>query len=189
MGKVSILIRFTSVNEYHNPLYVLFLIYLQELFEFLSSKGFPENEHEVVSQFPRRNLSEVDHNTTFKDLGLYPRETVFVHTVEWWSTWTAWSISQCCYSFYFQRYLFHNNIVPLTNLNNNYLDLQIQKLMPRFYQNEYRCRYWVYHVCIIYWHMEVSIMCMSQLNGVPFLYDFSVLGVYWLSCLMYNNNK
>ena len=54
----------------------------QELFFFLKSRGLDERDHEVVTQFPRRNLCTVSSMTTFKELGLNPRETIFVHTTE-----------------------------------------------------------------------------------------------------------
>lgn len=55
---------------------------MQELFNFLQKQGLDMSEHEVVTQFPRRNISEIDQTVNFKMSGLYPRETLFVHTAE-----------------------------------------------------------------------------------------------------------
>jgi len=48
------------------------LLYIQE-------KGYSVESHEVVTNFPRRVLHSLDSKATLKDLGLFPRETVFVH--------------------------------------------------------------------------------------------------------------
>jgi hypothetical protein len=42
------------------------------------SEGFPLESHEIVTNFPRRVLSDLDKNQSLKDLGLFPRETIFV---------------------------------------------------------------------------------------------------------------
>jgi len=51
---------------------------LQALLKFIEYKGFSPENHEVVTNFPRRQLNTLDTSQTFKDAGLYPRETVFV---------------------------------------------------------------------------------------------------------------
>jgi|ERR1712181_97145 len=48
------------------------LLYIQE-------KGYSVESHEVVTNFPRRVLHSLDSKASLKDLGLFPRETVFVH--------------------------------------------------------------------------------------------------------------
>ena len=42
------------------------------------SEGFPVESHEIVTNFPRRILTDLDTSQTLKDLGLFPKETVFV---------------------------------------------------------------------------------------------------------------
>lgn len=56
--------------------------HLQELFDFLRKQGLDTSEHEVVTHFPRRSVSEINQSINFKNAGLYPRETLFVHTAE-----------------------------------------------------------------------------------------------------------
>jgi len=51
---------------------------LQALLKFIDTKGFSPENHEVVTNFPRRQLNTLDCSKTLKELGLYPRETVFV---------------------------------------------------------------------------------------------------------------
>jgi len=51
---------------------------LQALLKYIEYKGFSPENHEVVTNFPRRQLNTLDSSQTFKDAGLYPRETVFV---------------------------------------------------------------------------------------------------------------
>lgn len=51
------------------------------MFKFLEEQGIDLAEHEVVTHFPRRSLLGVDRSSTLKQTGLYPRETVFVHTL------------------------------------------------------------------------------------------------------------
>lgn len=51
---------------------------LQALLMFISFKGFSLENHEVVTNFPRRQLNTLDTSKTLKEMGLFPRETVFV---------------------------------------------------------------------------------------------------------------
>jgi hypothetical protein len=50
----------------------------QAIVQFVISEGFPLESHEIVTNFPRRVLSDLDKNQSLKDLGLFPRETIFV---------------------------------------------------------------------------------------------------------------
>lgn len=52
---------------------------IQELFQFLELQGLNFAEHEVVTHFPRRSISQLQRSMSFRDAGLFPRETVFVH--------------------------------------------------------------------------------------------------------------
>lgn len=51
---------------------------LKALLEFISWKGFSLSDHEVVTNFPKRVLSQLDQNLTLKEHNLFPRETIFV---------------------------------------------------------------------------------------------------------------
>jgi len=51
---------------------------LQALLLYVCSKGFSLENHEVVTNFPRRQVNTLDTSQTLKEAGLYPRETVFV---------------------------------------------------------------------------------------------------------------
>ncbi|XP_037563720.1 UBX domain-containing protein 7-like [Dermacentor silvarum] len=51
---------------------------LKALILYASSNGFGEETHELVTNFPRRNLSELDHSLTLRDVGLFPKETLFI---------------------------------------------------------------------------------------------------------------
>jgi hypothetical protein len=42
------------------------------------SEGFPLDRYEIVANFPRRVLSSGHDDETLKELGLFPRETIFV---------------------------------------------------------------------------------------------------------------
>ena len=50
----------------------------QAIVKFVVSEGFPIESHEIVTNFPRRILTDLDTSQTLKDLGLFPKETVFV---------------------------------------------------------------------------------------------------------------
>ena len=47
--------------------------------EFLSCQGFSQDQYEVVTNFPRRQIDSLDQELSLKDASLFPRETVFVH--------------------------------------------------------------------------------------------------------------
>ena len=47
---------------------------------YLKSEGFSLDQHEIVTNFPRRILSDQDQNLTLKELNLFPKETIFVQT-------------------------------------------------------------------------------------------------------------
>jgi len=46
--------------------------------KYVTSRGFALDSHEIVTNFPRRILTDMDETKTLKDLGLFPQETVFV---------------------------------------------------------------------------------------------------------------
>lgn len=48
------------------------------IIKYVVSQGFPLETYEIVTNFPRRVLSGLDESQTLKDLGLFPRETIFV---------------------------------------------------------------------------------------------------------------
>lgn len=46
--------------------------------KYVSSKGYNSEEYELVTNFPRREISRMDFNTTLVDAGLFPQEAVFI---------------------------------------------------------------------------------------------------------------
>ena len=55
-----------------------YIFIFQALTEFISEKGYPREVYEVVTNFPRRIITDLDMNLTMKEAKLFPRETVFV---------------------------------------------------------------------------------------------------------------
>ncbi|XP_029833348.4 UBX domain-containing protein 7 [Ixodes scapularis] len=51
---------------------------LKALISFASCSGYDEETHELVTNFPRRNLNSLDHSATLRDAGLFPKETIFI---------------------------------------------------------------------------------------------------------------
>ncbi|XP_076042373.1 UBX domain-containing protein 7 isoform X2 [Oratosquilla oratoria] len=51
---------------------------LMALVKYVGSKGYSNERFELVTNFPRRQISYMDFNKTLKDVGLFPQETVFV---------------------------------------------------------------------------------------------------------------
>lgn len=51
---------------------------VKTIFMFVSSKGFNTEEHRVVTNFPRRQITEDLSNKTLKECNLCPQETLFV---------------------------------------------------------------------------------------------------------------
>lgn len=56
---------------------------IKELFDFLSLHlSVDIATHEVVTHFPKLQVSSLPLSTTFKEVGLYPRATVFVQHID-----------------------------------------------------------------------------------------------------------
>ena len=54
-------------------------IFFQALILYVSEeKNFSLDRHELVTNFPRHYLLDLDHTATLQDLGLHPQETVFI---------------------------------------------------------------------------------------------------------------
>ncbi|XP_041350204.1 UBX domain-containing protein 7-like isoform X2 [Gigantopelta aegis] len=53
---------------------------LQALVKYVISSGFSDEQYELVTNFPRRQLSKMDFDMTIKDAGLHPQETIFVQS-------------------------------------------------------------------------------------------------------------
>jgi hypothetical protein len=51
---------------------------LRALVLFVSSKGYAPPEYELVTNFPRRVLTDLDSDRSLQEHGLFPQETVFV---------------------------------------------------------------------------------------------------------------
>ncbi|RUS80397.1 hypothetical protein EGW08_011833 [Elysia chlorotica] len=54
---------------------------LKALSAFCASQGYPPKDFELVTNFPRRKLSQMEATTTLKEAGLHPQDTVFVQDV------------------------------------------------------------------------------------------------------------
>ncbi|XP_046840421.1 FAS-associated factor 1-like [Xenia sp. Carnegie-2017] len=48
---------------------------------FVQSKGYLEEQYAVVTNFPRKQLSNLDPDKSLQSLGLYPQETLFVEEI------------------------------------------------------------------------------------------------------------
>jgi len=72
----SIMIRFPDGNRVTKeiPCSSQFLA----IVEYVKSEGFGLDKHEIVTNFPRRILTDVDTKQTLKELGLFPKEMVIV---------------------------------------------------------------------------------------------------------------
>jgi len=72
----SIMIRFPDGNRVTKeiPCSSQFLA----IVEYVRSGGFDLDKHEIVTNFPRRILTDVDTKQTLKELGLFPKEMVIV---------------------------------------------------------------------------------------------------------------
>ncbi|CAE1274904.1 UBX domain-containing protein 7 [Acanthosepion pharaonis] len=51
---------------------------LLALEEYVQEEGYSSEKYELLTNYPRRKLSELDMNLTLKDAGLFPQDTVFV---------------------------------------------------------------------------------------------------------------
>ncbi|KAK7075280.1 UBX domain-containing protein 7 [Halocaridina rubra] len=51
---------------------------LKALVKFIGTKGYNNEQYELVTNFPRKELSGLDFNTTLRDAGLFPQETIFI---------------------------------------------------------------------------------------------------------------
>ena len=72
----SIMIRFPNGNRVTKeiPCSSQFL----EIVEYVKSEGFDMEKHKIVTNFPRRILTDLDTKQTLKDMGLSPKEMVIV---------------------------------------------------------------------------------------------------------------
>ncbi len=51
---------------------------MQAIIGFVKKEGFSSDQYEIVTNFPRKILTDLDPKQTLKELGLFPKETVFV---------------------------------------------------------------------------------------------------------------
>ncbi|GFN84437.1 ubx domain-containing protein 7-like [Plakobranchus ocellatus] len=54
---------------------------LKALSIFCAARGYPAKDYELVTNFPRKKLSQMAAGTTLKEAGLFPQDTVFVQDV------------------------------------------------------------------------------------------------------------
>ena len=52
--------------------------FFQAIVKFVVSEGFPLDSHEIVTNYPRRILTDMDTSQTLKEMGLFPKEMVIV---------------------------------------------------------------------------------------------------------------
>ena len=52
--------------------------FFQALVLYVAENGFSNERYELVTNFPRRQLSYMDFMLTLEDVGLNPQESVFV---------------------------------------------------------------------------------------------------------------
>lgn len=45
---------------------------------YVAHQGFDNLQYDVVLNYPRRLVAELDQSASLKDAGLFPRETVFI---------------------------------------------------------------------------------------------------------------
>ena len=55
-----------------------FILYLQAVVQYVIEEGFSNERYEMVTNFPRRRLSNMDFDMTLKEMGLFPQESIFV---------------------------------------------------------------------------------------------------------------
>lgn len=53
---------------------------LMALIKYVGSKGYSNEQYELVTNFPRREISYMDFNITLKAAGLFPQEAVFIQS-------------------------------------------------------------------------------------------------------------
>lgn len=56
----------------------LYCICFQALFSYVVECGYPAEQFELVTTFPRRNISQLDPTQTLRQCSLYPQDTVFI---------------------------------------------------------------------------------------------------------------
>ena len=52
---------------------------LQAITEYISEGSIDLTSHELMTNFPRRNFSDMDLDMTLEDVGLHAQETIFIH--------------------------------------------------------------------------------------------------------------
>lgn len=72
----NLMIRFPSGNK--QQLSLPCSSKLLALEQYVQDEGYSRDKYELITNYPRRKLSELDMNLTLKDAGLFPQETVFV---------------------------------------------------------------------------------------------------------------
>ncbi|BFZ08251.1 hypothetical protein BsWGS_11290 [Bradybaena similaris] len=75
----SIIIRFP--NNTREQVQLPCSSQLQALILYCSGQGFPADKYELVTNYPRRRLSDMASSTSLQDAGLHSQETVFVQDI------------------------------------------------------------------------------------------------------------
>jgi len=59
-------------------------VWFQALLSYIVECGYSTEQYELVTTFPRRNISQLDPTSTLRDCSLYPQDTVFVQERSLW---------------------------------------------------------------------------------------------------------
>ena len=59
-------------------LVVVFSSFLQAVIVYAECLGYPASDYTLVTAFPRRSISDLPSESSLKDAGLFPRETVII---------------------------------------------------------------------------------------------------------------
>ncbi|KAL4226419.1 UBX domain-containing protein 7 [Mactra antiquata] len=74
--KTTLMLRLPDGQR--EKLCVAFSSKLMAIVLFVASHGYSNERYELIAQFPRRMLSQLDFDATLRDIGLHAQETIFV---------------------------------------------------------------------------------------------------------------
>jgi len=71
-------VKVSTKNTDFDVLSDVYVCDFQALFSYVVECGYSTEQYELVTTFPRRNISQLDPMCTLHDCSLYPQDTVFV---------------------------------------------------------------------------------------------------------------
>ena len=74
VSNISVMKNYIIIIYIHKFL----ILFFQAIVKFVVSEGFPLDSHEIVTNYPRRILTDMDTSQTLKEMGLFPKEMVIV---------------------------------------------------------------------------------------------------------------